>query len=89
MPSNIPFRPFDRPTPDISVAQNDDGNWIVKSNILLGEYMVNIGAYFRRAAADYPDRPYLVECRSGEDWPELTYRRLKEEAGGGIVHERM
>lgn len=80
MTSSIPFRPFNRPTPDISVAQNDDGSWIVKSNIALGEYMANIGAYFRRAATDYPDRPYLVQCRPGGDWPELTYKQLQEEA---------
>ncbi|WP_288902061.1 AMP-binding protein [uncultured Sneathiella sp.] len=80
MSSNIPFRPFSRPTPDISVAQNDDGSWIVKSNISLGEYLTNIGTYFRRAAEEFPDRPFLVQCRPEGDWPELTYQRLKDEA---------
>ncbi|MDF2367201.1 AMP-binding protein [Sneathiella sp.] len=69
-----------RPTPDISIAQNDDGSWIVKSNISLGEYLANIGTYFRRAATAYPDRPFLVQCRPEGGWPELTYQRLQDEA---------
>jgi feruloyl-CoA synthase len=80
MSSNVPFRPLGRPAPDISVAQNDDGSWIVKSNLSLGEYLTNIGEYYRRAADHFPDRPYLVECRPEGDWPELTYKQLCEKA---------
>lgn len=80
MSSNIPFRPFNRPAPDISVAQNDDGSWVVKSNISLGEYLTNIGGYYRRAAELFPDRPYLVKCRPEGNWPELTYKQLIEQA---------
>ena len=80
MSSSIPFRSFNRPIPDISIAQTDDGSWIVKSNIPLGEYLTNIGTYFRRAAAEYPERPFLVQCRPEGDWPELTYQRLQDEA---------
>ncbi|MZR31796.1 AMP-binding protein [Sneathiella litorea] len=80
MSTNIQFRPLNRPTPDISVAQNDDGSWIVNSNISLGEYLTNIGGYYRRAAEQFPDRPYLVKCQPEGDWPELTYKRLIEQA---------
>ncbi|MFC4273315.1 AMP-binding protein [Sneathiella chungangensis] len=80
MPSTIPFRPFHRPSPDISVTSNRDGSRVVKSNIPLGEYESNIAMYFRRAASAFPDRAFLVQCSPDGNWPELSYRKIREEA---------
>ncbi len=80
MSSTIPFRPFSRPSPDISASRDPDGSWIIRSNTDLGNYEANIGAYWRAAAERFPDRAFLVECSQGDTWPELSYRTAREQA---------
>ncbi|WP_339630051.1 AMP-binding protein [uncultured Sneathiella sp.] len=80
MPSNIPFRPFHRPAPDISATRKPDGSLIVRSNIPLGNYEANIGAYWRAAADRFPDRAFLVKCSPDDTWPELSYRTAREQS---------
>ena len=80
MSAAIPFRPLNRPTPDISVIKRDDGSYLMRSNIAIGEYEKNVSALWHRAAEEFPDRPFLVQCSPEDHWPELTYKEAKEKA---------
>jgi len=76
----VAFRKLNRPEPDISVIDNKDGSYILKSNIDMGELEKNVGAYLRRSAAEFPEMPFLVRCSGEETWPILTYREAREKA---------
>ncbi len=80
MTSEIPFRPLNRPLPDIEVKNYNDGSWRLKSRTPLGSWEKNIAIYFRRAARDFPDRPYLVRCAPSDNWATLPYSTLLAEA---------
>ncbi|MCF8468645.1 MAG: AMP-binding protein [Sneathiella sp.] len=80
MSVKIPFSKLNRPAPDISVVKNTDGTCVITSNIDLGDIDTNIASYWRRSAAEYPDRAFLVKCGPDRDWPELTYAEAKHQA---------
>ena len=80
MSSSIAFRELNRPKPDISVTKNDDGSYVLRSNIDMGELEQNVGTYWRRSAAEFPDMPFLVQCSAEENWPELTYGEARRKA---------
>jgi len=79
--SNMPpFRQLDRPQPDISVTSNRDGSYLIESNISIGEYEKNAAALWLRAADEFPDRAFLVQCSPEDDWPEVTYKAARDRA---------
>lgn len=80
MQNTIPFRKLDRPAPDVSVLKSDDGSYRIKSNIAIGEYEKNAASFWLKAAENYPDTPFLVQCNPSDDWPVLTYKEAKEKA---------
>ncbi len=80
MSQTVPFRKLDRPLPDISVKKVNDGSYLIKSNIAIGEYEKNAAFFWRNAASEYPNRAFLVKCGPGDDWPELTYGQAREKA---------
>ena len=80
MPSEIAFRPLNRPLPDIAVINNNDGSWRLKSRTPIGDIETNIASYYRRAANEFPDRPYLVRCSPDDKWAEFSYRDILQQA---------
>ncbi|MCR9213917.1 MAG: AMP-binding protein [Proteobacteria bacterium] len=80
MSSSIPFLELNRPSPDINVSKNEDGSYVIKSNVDLGEVQKNVGFYWRRSADEFPDRAYLVKCGPTDTWPELTYAEARKQA---------
>ncbi|MFB9356363.1 AMP-binding protein [Sneathiella chinensis] len=71
---------MNRPVPDISVNKRKDGSYLIESNIAIGDYEKNVAVYWRRAAEELPDRPFLVQCQPAADWPELTYAEARDQA---------
>lgn len=80
MSSNVPFRELNRPSPDITVAENGDGSYLLTSNVPIGKVEENVAFYWRRSAEEYPEKPFLVRCGPQEDWPELSYSQAKKQA---------
>ncbi|MEP3246617.1 MAG: AMP-binding protein [Sneathiella sp.] len=80
MSQTIPFRKLNRPLPDISVKKVNDGSYLIKSNIAIGDYENNAAAFWLRAAEAFPDRAFLVRCGPEENWPELTYGEARAKA---------
>jgi feruloyl-CoA synthase len=80
MNSAVPFKKLNRPSPDISVIKRDDGSYLIESNIAIGAFEKNVGTYWRRAAIEFPERAFLVQCSEKEVWPELTYGEATRKA---------
>jgi len=80
MSSYVPFRELNRPSPDINVAENVDGSYLLTSNIPLGKVEENVAFYWRRSAEEFPDKPFLIKCGLQENWPELSYAQAKKQA---------
>jgi feruloyl-CoA synthase len=80
MSSNIPFRKLNRPVPNISVSENEDGSCVLKSNVPLGHVEENVAFYWRRSAEEFPDKAFLIQCSSKKEWPELSYIQARQQA---------
>lgn len=80
MTSDIPFRPFNSPEPDINIEARSDGSFILSNNTEISFSVRNIAEYWRSSAELFPDRPFLVQCNRSADWPELTYAEARKSA---------
>ncbi|USG63054.1 AMP-binding protein [Sneathiella marina] len=80
MSSSVPFRELNRPSPDISVAENKDGSFLLTSNVEIGKVEENVAFYWRRSAEEFPEKAFLIKCGPQDDWPKLSYAQAKRQA---------
>jgi feruloyl-CoA synthase len=80
MTSNIPFKPFNSPKPDISIKSREDGSYILTNNVKVDVDIQNIAEYWRKSAKEFPNRAFLIQCNPSDEWPELTYEQARKSA---------
>jgi len=76
--------------PAVRVLQRDDGTKLLSSPHSLETYPPSLGVWLSQWAEQAPDRDFLCERRSQEQWQRLTYRDAEREVwqiAAGILKE--
>jgi feruloyl-CoA synthase len=70
----IPFKPIDFLSRDVSIERRADGTVILQSNHKLKPYERHVPAFLAKWAAEAPDRVWLAQRRGpSREWLKITY----------------
>jgi feruloyl-CoA synthase len=76
----VPFKPIDFLSRDISADRRPDGTIVLQSNHALKRYERHVPAFLAKWAAEAPDRLWLAQRRGpAREWLKLTYSEAKRQ----------
>ncbi|MCW5736575.1 MAG: AMP-binding protein [Enhydrobacter sp.] len=76
----VPFKPVDFLSRDVSVERRADGTILLQSNHQLKPYEKHVPAFLAKWAAEVPDRVWLAQRRGpSREWLTLTYGEAKRQ----------
>jgi feruloyl-CoA synthase len=76
----VPFKPVDFLSRDISADRRPDGSIVLQSNHALKRYERHVPAFLAKWAAEAPDRLWLAQRRGpGREWLKVTYSEAKRQ----------
>ena len=76
----VPFKPIDFLSRDVSVEKRDDGTILLQSNHRLKAYERHVPAFLAKWAAEAPDRVWLAQRRGPDrDWLKLSYAEASKQ----------
>jgi feruloyl-CoA synthase len=78
--TQVPFKPIDFLSRDVSVDRRADGSIVLQSRHKLRPYERHVPAFLAKWAAEAPDRLWLAQRRgASREWLKLTYGEAKRQ----------
>lgn len=76
----VPFKPVDFLSRDVSVERRVDGTIVLQSNHQLKPYEKHVPAFLAKWAAEAPDRVWLAQRRGpSREWLQVTYGEARKQ----------